>query len=182
MEERAADFLYGSVIGLFAWFFGGLDGFLNVLIACIVIDWILGTLNSYIHYGFEKFTVQEFVSVWGRKIGELCFIGLAHLFDKYMLANTAAFKVPVTIFYIVVETKSIIGHVNGLDLPIPKFVQSRLLEIEKKLNDDENLTKGGSISKAIDSNVFRKDEKDGATSPDKNKNDEFSSIYKDIYN
>ncbi len=88
MEERAADFVFGGIIGLFAWFFGGLDGFLSVLLSCIVIDWILGTLNSYIHTGFEKFTVQEFLSVWGQKLGELCFVGLAHLFDKYMLANT----------------------------------------------------------------------------------------------
>ena len=175
MEERAADFIFGGIIGLFAWFFGGLDGFLSVLIACIVIDWILGTLDSYIHSGFEKFTLQEFLTVWGRKLGELCFVGLAHLFDKYMLGNTAAFRLPIILFYIVVETKSILKHVDNLDIPTPKFVQTRLLEIEERLNNDENLTRGGSIQKAIDSKIFKEPEKQ-----DIKKND-ISSIYDDIY-
>ena len=173
MEERAADFVFGGIIGLLAWFFGGLDGFLSVLITCIVIDWILGTINRYVH---GEFNPKEFWPVWGRKIGELCFVGLAHLFDKYMLANTAAFKVPVTIFYIIVETKSILGHVDDLDIPIPKFVQTRLLEVEEKLNNDENLSRGESISKAIDSNIFKKPDKKTST-----KKDDISSIYEDIY-
>ncbi len=97
------------------------------------------------------------------------------MFDKYMLANTAAFKVPVTIFYIIVETKSILGHVDAFGLPIPKFVQTRLLEVEEKLNNDENLTRGGNISKAIDSNVVKEPEKSSETK------DDISSIYEDIY-
>ena len=176
MGEQATDFLFGGIVGLFAWFFGGLDGFLSVLIACIIIDWFLGTLNSYIHNGFEKFTLQEFLTVWGRKIGELCFVGLAHLFDKYMLGNTAAFRLPIILFYIVVETKSILGHVTDLSLPVPKFVQSRLLEIEKKLDNDEKLTRGENISKAIDSKIFRKPEEEHDI-----KKNEIGSIYENIY-
>ena len=176
MEEQTTDFIFGGIVGLFAWFFGGLDGFLSVLISCIIIDWVLGTLNSYIHNGFEKFTLKEFLTVWGRKIGELCFVGLAHLFDKYMLGNTAACRFPIILFYIVVETKSILGHVNAFNLPVPKFVQSRLLEIEKKLDNDEKLTRGESISKAIDSEIFRK--------PEKTKHDikqDIDDIYANIY-
>lgn len=159
MEEQATDFVIGSIIGLFAWFFGGLDGFLSVLIACIIIEWILGTLNSYIHHGFEKFTIQEFLNVWSRKLAELCFVGLAHLFDKYMLGNTAVFRLPITLFYIIVETKNILGHVNAFNLPVPQFVQSRLSEFEEKLNKGEKLTRGDSIQKAIDSEIFKEPEK-----------------------
>ena len=134
MENESADFVLGSIVGLFAWFFGGLDGFLSVLITCIIIDWILGTLNRWIH---NKLCSKEFREVLGRKIGELCFVGIAHLLDKYMFGDTATFRTPVTLFYIIVEGKSIIGHATDLGLPVPKFVKSRLLELEDKLNKNE---------------------------------------------
>ena len=176
MEEHTTDFIFGGAVGLLAWFFGGLDGFLRILIACIIIDWVLGTLDSYVHSRFEKFTAQEFWDVWSKKLGELCFVGLAHLFDKYMLGNTAAFRIPITIFYIIVETKSILGHINAFGLPVPKFVQSRILEIEEKLSKDEKLTRGESISRAIDSEIFQKHEV-----KEHDKKDDFNSIYENIY-
>ena len=172
MENDSIDFILGSIVGLFAWFFGGLDGFLSVLITCIIIDWVLGTLNRLIN---NKFCAKEFWSVWGRKIGELCFVGIAHLLDKYMFGDTATFRTAVTLFYIIVEGKSIIGHATGLGLPVPKFVETRLLELEDKLNKDDKITRGESIKKAIDSEIFREPEKA------EHQNDDFSTIYENIY-
>ena len=171
MEEQTTDFLISGIIALFAWFFGGIDGFLSVLITCIIIDWVLGTLDRLIN---NSFCAKEFWSVWGRKIGELCFVGIAHLLDKYMFGDTATFRTAVTLFYIVVEGKSIIGHATGLGLPVPKFVETRLLELETKLNKDENLNRGESIKKAIDSEIFKEPQKKGNTKED------LSTIYKNL--
>ena len=171
MEEQTTDFLISGIIALFAWFFGGIDGFLSVLITCIIIDWVLGTLDRLIN---NAFCAKEFWSVWGRKIGELCFVGIAHLLDKYMFGDTATFRTAVTLFYIVVEGKSIIGHATGLGLPVPKFVETRLLELETKLNKDENLNRGESIKKAIDSEIFKEPQKKGNTKED------LSTIYKNL--
>ena len=171
MEEQTTDFLISGIIALFAWFFGGIDGFLSVLITCIIIDWVLGTLDRLIN---NSFCAKEFWSVWGRKIGELCFVGIAHLLDKYMFGDTATFRTAVTLFYIVVEGKSIIGHATGLGLPVPKFVETRLLELETKLNKDENLNRGESIKKAINSEIFKEPQKKGNTKED------LSTIYKNL--
>ncbi len=174
MEEQATDFLIGGILGLFAWFFGGIDGFLSVLITLIIIDWIFGTLNGYINHSLSW---KEFRIVWARKLGELSYVGIMHLLDKYMFGDTATFRTAVTLFYIVVEGKSIIGHTTKLGLPVPKFIETRLLEIEEKLNTDEKLTRGESIKKAIDSDVFKKSE---------NKNDKINkknidSVYTRIF-
>ncbi len=170
--DESADFILGSVVGLFAWFFGGVDGFLSVLITCIIIDWLLGTLNRWVH---NNFRAKEFWSIWGRKFGELCFVGIAHLLDKYMFGDTATFRTAVTLFYIVVEGKSIIGHATDLGLPVPKFIETRLLELETKLNQDEGLTREQSISRAIDSEIFKESEEI------KGKKADFESLYKEIY-
>ena len=175
MGEQTTDFLISSIIALFAWFFGGIDGFLSVLITCIVIDWIFGFIDKYIH---GKLSIEKFATVLGRKLGELCYVGIAHLFDKYMFGDTATFRTAVTLFYIVVEGKNIISHTTDLGLPVPKFVETRLLELEDKLNKDENITRGESIQKAIGSEIFKEPE-----TPKKitNTNKDLESIYENIY-
>ena len=47
--DEAADVTVGGIIGLFAWFFGGLDGYFNVLLSFIVVDFILGFMDNLIH-------------------------------------------------------------------------------------------------------------------------------------
>lgn len=42
MQDTAADFAMGTVIGLIGWFFGGLDGFFKVLITFAIIDYFSG--------------------------------------------------------------------------------------------------------------------------------------------
>ena len=38
MNDEVSEFLIAGIVGLSDWFFGGLDGFIKVLIACTVID------------------------------------------------------------------------------------------------------------------------------------------------
>ena len=169
--DEATDFIFGGIIAVFAWFFGGIDGFLIVLITLAVVDWILGTLNRYTHNGLDS---KEFWDVLGKKVGEFSYVGIAHVIDKYMLGDTATFRTAMTLYYIIVESKSVIGHTECLGLPIPQFFKKKIIEFEEKLKDDDNITRGDSIQKAIDSEIFKE--------PDKSKNDksDISSIYKNI--
>lgn len=56
--QETADFAIGGIIGVLAWFFGGLDGYLNVLITLIVVNSILSCLDKVIN---RKFKFQEFI-------------------------------------------------------------------------------------------------------------------------
>ena len=47
MLKDIVDFLVASIIGLFTWFFGGRDGFVDVLITLAVIDYIMGVMGGY---------------------------------------------------------------------------------------------------------------------------------------
>ncbi len=38
--------MIAGIVGLAGWFFGGLDGFIKVLIACTVIDYITGVCRA----------------------------------------------------------------------------------------------------------------------------------------
>ena len=42
VNDTTIDFTLGSIIGLAAWFFGGLDGFVKVLLTFTVIDYLSG--------------------------------------------------------------------------------------------------------------------------------------------
>ena len=46
MNDELSEFLIAGVVGLSGWFFGGLDGFIKVLIACTVIDYITGICRA----------------------------------------------------------------------------------------------------------------------------------------
>ena len=41
MNDEVSEFMVAGIVGLLGWFFGGLDGYIKVLIACTAIDYIL---------------------------------------------------------------------------------------------------------------------------------------------
>ena len=63
--DESADFVLGGIVGLFAWFFGGLDGYLNVLITLVVVNFILSCLDKVIN---RKFNFQDFIFRIGDRI------------------------------------------------------------------------------------------------------------------
>ena len=137
MHEEIADFAAGSSIAILAWFFGGLDGFLSVLVTFVIIDWVMGTLDGCIHGGFSH---QDFLKAGAKKLAEFCFVGIAHIIDKYIFNDTSTFRIPVILFYVSIEGISIIKHADNLELPIPKFFKARFLEMNEKYNEGETKT------------------------------------------
>ena len=182
MEDQAIDFILGGFLCILAWFFGGLDGFLSVLITFSIIDWIVGTLDCYNH---EEFNKKIFWEVLSRKIAEFCFVGIAHVIDKYMLGDTATFRTAVTLFYIIIEGKSIIKHADKLNIPVPDFLKSRVYELEKRLNKGEGLSmRGEGIKKAIEDEIFRGDDDKEGQEAQQHKNDvkeDIEDIYKRMF-
>jgi len=127
--QETADFAIGGIIGVLAWFFGGLDGYLNVLITLVVVNSILSCLDKVIN---QKFKFQEFISRIGRKITIFLLVGVCHVLDKYLLGDTSAIRTGVTIFYAISEFTGMLKHAHNLGVQVPAFLMDRIKEIQKQ--------------------------------------------------
>ena len=129
MNDEVSEFMIAGIVGLAGWFFGGLDGYIKVLIACTVIDYITGILRA----GKER-EISSRVAFDGikRKITMFLLVGLANIVDFHLLDSKQAFRVAIILFYIGNEGISIIENADRLGVPIPKFLRGRFLEFSKK--------------------------------------------------
>lgn len=129
MNDEVSEFLIAGIVGLLGWFFGGLDGYIKVLIACTVIDYTTGIMRA----GAEG-KISSSVAFKGiaRKIIMFMFVGLANIIDAHLLDAKQAFRVAIILFYIGNEGISIIENADKLGVPIPKFLRGRFLEFTKK--------------------------------------------------
>ena len=132
MLDDIIDFFTASLVGLFGWFFGGRDGFVNVLITFVVIDYIMGVMVAY-----SKHELSSSIGYNGiaRKMAIFCLIGVAHVIDVHVLGDATALRTPVTLFYAANEGISIIENANALGLPIPQFLKTRLLSLKELTTD-----------------------------------------------
>lgn len=131
--QTAIDFVCGGSIGLMAWFFGGRDGLLMVLLAFMVIDQLSGLAA-----GWKEHKLSSDTGFTGllRKGIILAFVGMAHLIDTYilkdtMLGNTEAIRNGVCMFYIANEGISIFENAERLNIPVPAFIRDRLDNLKK---------------------------------------------------
>lgn len=133
MSDTTLDFTMGTIIGLAGWFFGGLDGFLKVLIAFATIDYISGTSLAFVNGTLSSSTGFKGIL---RKCVMLSFVGIAHLLDKYLLGGTSVVRTAVILFYVGNEGISIIENADSLGIPIPHMLKDRFLRL-KNTHDKE---------------------------------------------
>ncbi|MBQ6773788.1 MAG: phage holin family protein [Synergistaceae bacterium] len=134
MNDQIHEFIIAGSVGLMGWFFGGLDGFIKVLIAFAVVDQItgvcaagkLGKISS--NAGFEGIK---------RKVVMFLLVGIAHIIDQHILGNSDAMRTAVCLFYIGNEGISIIENSDVLGVPIPKFLRGKFLAFAKKTLDHD---------------------------------------------
>ena len=136
-DDVFIDFILGGFYGLMAWFFGGLDGLLKLLIALCVIDYLSGTLVAFYKNILSSSTGFKGIM---KKCIMLTFVGIAHLIDKLLLGDTAALRTAVCLFYIANEGMSIIENGDALGIPIPKALTKHfagLKDRDEQETDDE---------------------------------------------
>ncbi|MBR0034266.1 MAG: phage holin family protein, partial [Synergistaceae bacterium] len=112
------------------------DGYIKVLIAFTVIDYISGVCRA----GAEG-KISSSVGFKGiaRKIVMFFLVGIAHIIDKHMLNDNQALKVAVCLFYIGNEGISIIENADKLGVPIPKFLHGKFLNFTKHNEHNEEI-------------------------------------------
>ena len=137
MNDEVSEFMIAGIVGILGWFFGGLDGFLKVLIACTMVDYITGICRA----GSEG-TISSAIAFKGiaRKIVMFFLVGIAHIIDKHMLNDNQALKVAVCLFYIGNEGISIIENAEKLGVPIPKFLHGKFLKFTEHNEEADKST------------------------------------------
>lgn len=140
--ECTVHFIFGGAVGLMSWFFGGHDGLLMVLLAFMVIDQFSGLAA-----GWAEHKISSDAGFKGilKKCVILAFVGMAHLMDEYLFAQTMLGEAEATrgivcSFYVANEGISIIENADRLGIPIPKFIRDRFLNL-KKLNSKKERKK-----------------------------------------
>ena len=129
MNDEISEFMIAGIVGILGWFFGGLDGYIKVLICCTVIDYVTGICRA----GTEG-KISSSIAFRGiaRKITMFFLVGLANIIDSQLLDAKTAFRIPIILFYIGNEGISIIENADKLGVPIPKFLRGRFLEFSRK--------------------------------------------------
>ncbi|MBQ7732497.1 MAG: phage holin family protein [Synergistaceae bacterium] len=129
MNDQFNEFIIAGSIGLMGWFFGGLDGFIKVLIAMAVVDQITGVCAAGTKGKISSAAGFEGIK---RKVVMFLLVGIAHVIDKHILGNSDAMRTAVCLFYIGNEGISIIENADILGVPIPKFLRGKFLAFAKK--------------------------------------------------
>lgn len=125
MNENLLDFFCGGFIGLLGWFFGGLDGFIKVLVTFSIIDYFTGVAVAYYQHN-----ISSRIGLKGilKKCVMFSLVGLAHIIDKNFLGDTATIRTAVVLFYVGNEGISIMENAYTLGVPFPKALQKHLLQ------------------------------------------------------
>ena len=136
MLGYSVHFVFGGIVSLMSWFFGGRDGFLMVLLTFMVIDQFSGLAAGWAEH---KISSEAGFKGILKKCLILAFVGMAHLMDEYLFAHTVfgeheTARNVIALIYIGNEGISIIENSDRLGIPIPGFIRDRFLNI-KKLNN-----------------------------------------------
>ncbi|MBQ6664076.1 MAG: phage holin family protein [Synergistaceae bacterium] len=140
MIDEFSEFIVAGTIGLLGWFFGGMDGFIKVLVTFSVIDYVTGVCAA----GVEgKISSSAGFNGIARKVVMFLLVGVSHIIDQHILGHfghTDAMRTAVCLFYIGNEGISIIENADKLKVPIPGFLRGKFLNFAKKCLEEENPT------------------------------------------
>ena len=127
--------------GLSAWFFGGWDGLIKMLVALCFIDYSTGVISAYIQ---NKLSSAIGFRGIARKITMFALVGIAHVIDRELLGQTALLRDAVIFFYLANEGLSVLENAVVIGIPIPDALKSKLLQLQ---DNHEHLDEAADDSK-----------------------------------
>lgn len=135
MSDDILGFIYATFIGIMAWFFGGLDGFIKVLLAFSVVDYFSGVAVAFFQRNISsKIGFNDIL----KKSVMFSLVGIANLVDNTFLGNSDAVRTVVVLFYIGNEGVSIMENAYKLGVPFPDVLKKRFLQFIHDEDDTEH--------------------------------------------
>lgn len=108
--------------------FGEFNVAMQVLIFCIVIDYLSGIAKAYVTGELDSTKGLKGII---KKVGYLVIVALAFQIDR-MTGNTEIVKTAVSYFFVVNESLSILENCGKMGLPIPKVLLDKLEQLKNK--------------------------------------------------
>jgi len=117
--------------------FGGWSALLNILLVCVVLDYVSGVLAA----GKEGKLSSE-VGLWGipKKVAIFAVVAIAHLVDT-ALGDAHLFRDAAIFFYLANEILSITENLGRLGVPIPTVIQKAVEVLRQKSGDEKERDK-----------------------------------------
>lgn len=124
---------FAAVGSAAAYFLGGWDLMLKILVTLTVLDFLTGVLAAI----YNKCLSSEIGSKGiVRKVGIYIIVAMAYLLDTLMNTNNVIRGATIG-FYISIEGLSIVENWSRMELPLPKTVKDALARL-KEDNIDEH--------------------------------------------
>jgi len=121
---------FATIGGTLGWFLGGLDGFLYVLIAFVVVDYITGVLRAVVE---KKLSSRIGAHGIAKKVALFLVVGIALMIDTYLLGGTGSpLRTAVIFFYIANEGVSLLENATAVGLPVPEKLKDVLAQLHGK--------------------------------------------------
>jgi toxin secretion/phage lysis holin len=121
---------FAGVGGVIGWYLGGLDGFLYVLIAFVVVDYLTGILRAVVE---KKLSSRIGAQGIAKKVALFLVVGIGHLIDSYLLGSDGApLRTAVIFFYIANEGVSLPENATAIGLPVPDKLKDVLAQLHGK--------------------------------------------------
>lgn len=118
-----------AIAGAFCgWFFGGMDGLLNILLLFVTIDFLTGSL-----YAISQKQLSSQIGFYGitRKVLIFVLVGCANLLDVYLLQHGSSLRDATICFYLSNEGVSLLENISKLGLPLPPKLKTVLLQLRE---------------------------------------------------
>lgn len=123
--------VFASLGTLLTWLFGGWELGLQILIVCMILDYIMGLMCGYKEKGLSS---KVGFNGLKRKFTILIILILAVLLDR-LIGQEWVFRTIVIYFYVGMEGLSILENAARLDVRIPGKLKDALIQLREKGDD-----------------------------------------------
>ena len=121
--------------GGLGWFLGGFDGFLNALIAVVIVDYITGVMCAIVE---KQLSSKVGTNGIFKKILIFMLVGIAHIVDYYLIQSGNAIRTAIIFFYIANEGISILENTAAIGLPVPEKLRNILQLLKDRSSQNDN--------------------------------------------
>lgn len=120
--------VYGSILCLVVYFFGGSVEEMQILTSLMLLDVVTGLCASWISRG--GLSSRKGYDGAIHKIVMLCMVSLGHLLD--VVCGTTFIQLTLIYMYIGTEGISITENASECGVPVPKFIVDHLEQLKNK--------------------------------------------------